>query len=31
MRMDLAAMILDDLQREFEAVRSRAKVIRGYL
>lgn len=25
------AMILDELQREFEAVRARAQVIRGYL
>jgi hypothetical protein len=27
----LNAMILDELQREFEAVRTRARVIRGYL
>lgn len=25
------AMILDELQREFETVRARARVIRGYL
>lgn len=24
-------MLLDDLQREFESVRTRARVIRGYL